>query len=675
MQIVRRQQVTGINRWFRNRALAVLVAGLPDEALPSPLLQALVEALERLPVAPHQAGAGQRMQRALSSGANWARGLIELAAELQFLSSAFRGACRERGTPLPGTIEAALECQEFALAEACLSAALQTCERLHRGEPLELTRTFEELSACADEVCLGGATGPLVAAARQRGIPAYRLDAESLVQLGDGVQQRRISTAMTSRTSEIAVRVSTDKALVNELWRRIGIPVAAGRPVRDADDAVRAAQEIGWPIAVKPVDADYGRGVSLHLRRAEQVRAAYGKARGYSAGGRVLVQRCLRGASHRLLVVEGRLAAAVRRDPIGLRGDGRHSVRELLEQANRDARWGPDCRLSLGDAEQALLIEAGFAPETVPLPGVKVPLSHERFEIYSDVSARVHPDTCELALDAARVVGLDVAGLDVIALDISRPLAEQGGGFLEINAQPAIALHRAPHCDRPQPVGDAIVASLFPSPACGRVPLIVVLGERQAEEVVHRTAERLRCGGVQVAASTPQRTCWNHRPLGPESPSPVDRLSAMMLHPRTEIAVLHAALAEILQSGLGAAACDVLVLADAPNGVASLDPEACRELLLQLISASRRCVVNLDDPLWAECAATALPASVLVSSNRDHPGLSQHLATGRVAAFPHGAEIVIQAGEVELARFSAANDSPGAQALAVAAVFALGMPW
>jgi len=446
--------------------------------------------------------------------------------------------------------------------------------------------------------------------------------------------------------------------------------------VHDEEEAIRAAEEVGWPVVVKPADADYGRGVSLHLRTAEQVRAAYPKAKTRSHSGRVLVQHYLQGASHRLLVVEGCLAAAVRRDPIGIVGDGRHNVRELVEQANEDGRWGLERPLSLGDDERAALAEAGFAPETIPASGVKVPLSHDLLENYSNVTERVHPDTRELAFDAARVIGLDVAGLDVIALDISRPLAEQGGGFLEINAQPAIAIHRPPHCDRPQAVGDAIVASLFPPPACGRVPLVIALGDRQADDVVQFTAELLRRGGNQVATSTPRQTLWNHRPLVPGSSSLADRLATLMLHPRTEVAVLSATPAEIWQAGLGADQCHVLVLADEPNGVGIGDGDEGMELLRQLVLASRRCVVNLDDPHWVGCAAVCIPTTVLVSSDPTHPRLSQHLGTERVAAFPQGSHILVRAGEVELARFPAPDNSAsvrGAQALAAAAVFALGL--
>ena len=671
MQIVSRQHLTGINRWFRGRTLAALVTGVPQEPFPPPLLRRLLEALDQLPLEKYLAGARERMQRAVLPGSPWERALFELAAQLQFLSSEVIGAHTARRTPSSGTVQVALECQEFPLAEACLDAAVQTCMRLRRGELLNLEKVYDDLDALAGDVCLGGSTGPLVAAARQRGIPAYRLDAASLVQLGDGVHQQRIHRAMTSRTSQIAVRVSTDKHFVSQLWTRIGIPVAASRLVHDEDDAVRAAQDIGWPIVVKPVDADYAQGVALNLRSPQQVRAAYPKARSRSSSGRVLVERYLRGASHRLLIVEGRLAGAVRRDPISVRGDGRHSVRELVEQANLEARWGLESQVTLEDTEQAVLAEAGFTPESVPELGVKVALSHQQAENYDNVTERIHPDTRELALDAARVIGLDVAGLDVIAMDISRPLAEQGGGFLEINAEPALYVHGNHDCDRPQAVGDAIVASLFPPPARGRVPLVITLGSRWADEVVHRTADRLRRGGAQVATSTPEQTRWSHRPLHPSSALPADRLTTMMLHPRTETAVLRATLAEILRSGLGADQCHVLVLADGRNDGDAGDAEERAELLRQLIQAARRCVVNLDDPHGTECEAVSIPTTILVSSDPSHPCLLQHLAAGRMAVFPQAETILVRAGEVELARFPATNDSLGTEALAAADVFAL----
>lgn len=602
MHLVSRQSLAETNRWFRERTLAAVVAGLPEEAIPSSLVQILGEALDRLDVPAHQAGAGERWRSALPFGAPWGKAVIALAAELQFLSSEFRGEYIERSAPFSATIQVALECPEFALAEACLAAALRICARLHCGQTLEMGQEYRNLMDCAFEVCLGGATGPIVTAARRRGIPAYRRDAESLVQLGEGVHQRHVYTAMTSRTSQIAVHISNDKHLVGELWQQIGIPIAASRLVRDTAEAVEAAEEIGWPVAVKPADADYGIGVSLHLRSPEQVRTAYTKARERSARGRVLVQRQLRGASHRLLVVDGRLVAAVRREPLGVRGDGRHSVGELVQQANEDGRWGPERRLTLGESERNLLAEAGFTPETIPALGVQVPLSHDLLAIYHNVTEQVHPDTRDLACDGARVIGLDVGGLDVVALDISRPLAEQEGGFLEINAQPAIVIHGPLHSDRPQPVGEAIVASLFPPPVCGRVPLMVFVGGSEAEEVVLLTAELLRRRGLEVAFSTPEQTLCSGRALHPVSTLPADRLSTMMLHPRTEAAVLRASLADILHFGLGTEQYDVLVLVEGAHG----DDEEGMELLDRLIRAARRGVVTLDDP--HELAAAAVSA-------------------------------------------------------------------
>jgi cyanophycin synthetase len=681
MQILNRQQLTGINRWFCGRTLAAVVDGVPEMSIASPVLRALVDALERLAVPAYQAGAGERLRRALPLDSSWGRALIELASELQFLSGEVNGARTERRTGAGGIIQVALECSEFALAEACLDVALGTCTRLQRGEAVDLTEDFMKLSVCAEKVCLGGSTGPIAAAARRRGIPTYRRDAESLVQLGEGIHQQHIYTAMTSRTSQIAVQVSTDKYLVGCLWEQIGIPVPSSHLVHDEEEAVQAAEEIGWPIVVKPADADYGRGVSILLRTAERVRAAYAKAKARTPSGRVLVQRYLRGASHRFLLVNGRLAAAVRREPIGILGNGRHSVRELVEEANRNGCWGLERRLTMGDSELALLAEAGFAPETVAAPGVKVPLSHDLLAVYNNVTESVHPDTRELACDAARVVGLDVGGLDAIAQDISRPLEEQGGGFLEINAEPALAIHDTPHSDRPQPVGEAIVASLFPPPARGRIPLIVFLGGREIDEAVHFSAELLHRRGVKTAVSTPEQTRCNRRLLHPISSSPADRLSTMMLHPRTEAAVFRVTLAEVLQLGLGADQCDVLVFAGGcGDGETNTDEEA-RELLNRLIAATKRCVINLDEPYWSRCAAITLPNTVLVSSTSTHPSMLQHLATGRMTAFAQGAEIRLRAGEGELTRIpiptsASANESDSvrrAHALAASAVFTLGL--
>lgn len=461
----------------------------------------------------------------------------------------------------------AVEYEEQVLGRAAIETARELIEAAGRNELLDAIAFFERFRELADELRLGVATGSIVSAAAARGIPHLRLDAESLVQLGQGLKQRRVRMATTDGTGHVANFVAIDKELTKRLLRRIGLPVPLGRPVVDADDACAAAAEIGGPVVVKPQDADFGNGASIRLTRDEQVRSGYSLARRWSE--RVLVERFVPGSMHRLLVVGSRLVAAVRLGPARVTGDGIHTLCELVEIANGDPRRGPSnpCPLrpiELGSEEQAVLAEQDLFPELVPVVGRVVPLRRDVFfsrgGTIDDVTDRVHPDTVQAAIDAVRVVGLDVAGIDLIADDIERPLAGQEAALLEINAEPSIALHMAPWCDPPRPVPQAIVEMLFPPGDDGRLPLVAVVGAAR-RAVAAGIVEQSGAQGLAVGHATSRGAWLAGRPIATAPARTRDAVDSLWIHPRTAAAVVEVTLGEITREGLPFDRCDVLVLA------------------------------------------------------------------------------------------------------------------
>jgi cyanophycin synthetase len=453
--------------------------------------------------------------------------------------------------------------------------------------------------------------------------------------------------------------------------------------VRDEADALRAATELGGPVVVKPRDADYGQGVTLNLVIPSEIRAAYVRAQKTAERGGVIVERYLRGSSHRLLVVAGRLVAGVRREPAGVVGDGVRTSSELVEQANRDERRGTDGHcprpmMELDDRQLDLLARSELHAASVPEAGQLIALSGHEIppEAYVDVTDGIHPETRNLACEAAELVGLDVAGLDLIATDIGRPLRDQQGGFLEINAEPAIAMHLEPHCDRPRPVGESIVRSLFPGRTDGRVPLVVAVGQLRADLVANLTACLLRTAGCHVGSSSPKLTACADRILQPHSATPPDRLRALMLDRRTEAAVLSAPLADLGQAGLGADRCQVLVLADNED---CTDCDLGKPLLRRLMERASRCVLCLDERRWESINVLNCPDLVLVATDAEHPALLRHRDAGGFAAFPLGGVTAVAQGwnvfrhvtDLDWGDGPAIEAPPVARALAVASALAL----
>lgn len=448
-----------------------------------------------------------------------------------------------------------------------------------RAEEGNQAREWRQFLDLAYDARLGNTTRAIVRAAAARGMPWLRLDDESLVQLGQGVRQRRVETALTDRTSAIAQRVATDKGLAKRLLDAAGVPVPEGREAQDAGEACRAAEELGWPVVVKPLDADYGDGVSIRLTDSASVRTAFATARSWS--DRVLVERFIPGTLFRMLVIDGRLASVVRRESAFVIGDGLHTIDQLVTLANRDVRrpgeersWkarvagggSPDSAESgaSNDLTRAPWAYHGEPDDWIPEAGRTVSLRRDCFLRSGGCEvervADVHPEFSQLAVDAARIVGLDVAGLDVIAADLENSPWSQPCAVLEVNPQPALVLHRAPLCVPGSRVCETIVESLFGAGETGRLPLVAVVGDEAADREARRLVGRWQARGVTVGLATRTGAWLDGRRLGASRDVRVlDSLRRLWRHPRTEGVVVHLTPGDLVGEGIPFERCDELV--------------------------------------------------------------------------------------------------------------------
>ena len=431
----------------------------------------------------HRCSEGERggfLQR-LKEG-TWAAHILEHATlELQNLAGQRTGFGKARQTSQHGIYKVVIRSRQEEVTRACLSAGRDLVMAAINDTHYDVPAAIERLRELADRLCLGPSTVSIVDAAVERGIPFIRLNEGNLVQLGYGARQRRIWTAETDSTSAIAESISRDKDLTKTLLTSCGLPVPEGRIVSGLEDAWEAAEEIGVPVAVKPTDANHARGVSLELTLREQVEAAYRVAE--EEGSEVMVERYVPGVEHRLLVVGNRLVAASRGETASVVGDGKSTIVQLIEtQINSDPRCGEDesfplepIRVEREPAVQLELQRQGFVPESIPPAGKKV-LIIRYGNLADDVTDEVHPDVADAATLAARVVGLDIAGVDMVCEDISRPLEEQRGAIVEVNAGPGLLMHLKPAKGKPRPVGEAIAESLFPAGDKGRIPIVGITG-------------------------------------------------------------------------------------------------------------------------------------------------------------------------------------------------------
>jgi len=549
---------------------------------------------------------------------------------------------RARGTGEPGVYRVIVAYKEEQPARAAFETALRLTLAAMHDEPFDITAELEHLTELAEQFRLGPSTAAIVAAARKRRIPVLRLTpTRGLVQLGYGVHQKRIQASETSTTSAIAVDTCQDKALTNQLLSVVGVPVPEGRTVGSPDEAWEVAQEIGLPVVVKPVDGHQGKGVSVNLSSEAEVRAAYAIADDH---GPVLVERSITGDDYRLLVVGGKLVAAARRDPAHVVGDGERSVAELVKQVNQDPRRRPGhgsvlTRITLGAAAELVLHQQGLTVASVPEAGQRVLLrSNSNLSTGGtavDVTDRVHPLNAQVAELAAQILALDVAGIDVLCQDIARPLHEQGGAIIEVNAAPGLRMHLAPAEGQPRDVGGPIVNMLYPEGAPARIPVVAVTGTNGKTTITHLIAHLFETGRKVVGMTTTEGVYLSGRRIIAGDCSGPQSARAVLLHPQVEVAVLETARGGILREGLAFDRCTVGVVANVSadhlglKGVDNLrDLAAVKQVVVEAVASDGAAVLNADDPLVAEMAAACDGQVVYFSRTPRSPVMATHLGAG-----------------------------------------------
>jgi cyanophycin synthetase len=526
-------------------------------------------------------------------------------------------------------VRVVVEYEEEELARACLESARRLCLAALSDQPLDVAAEMKNLRELALEVRLGPSTAAIVRAARQRGIPVRRLNTGSLVQLGHAARARRICTAETDHTSAVAETIAQDKQLTRLLLQRVGVPVPRGRSVTDAEDAWAAAQEVGLPVVVKPQHGNHGRGVTVRLWTRELVLLAYENAR--AEGQAVMVETYIEGADYRMLVVGDRLVAAARREPAHVVGDGRRAIADLVALVNQDPRRsdGHGTVLSiirLDAIALAVLAEQGCTPESIPPSGQRVLIRRNANlstgGTATDVTDLVHPSVAAHAVAATRAIGLDIAGVDVLATDISRPLEEQRGAVVEINAGPGLRMHLEPSQGLPRPVGEEIVDQLFPEGQTGRIPIIAITGVKGTTTTARLLAHLLARPGEVVGLACRDGLYIGGRRIAAHAASGQSRAGALLLNPWVSVAVLETALEGILREGLGFDHADVGVVTGTGRwshlGLRDLgtaeDLARARRVLVGAVAPTGTAVLNAADPPVAGVGSSC-PGSVLYFSH------------------------------------------------------------
>lgn len=564
----------GPNMWTYRPVLEVLIDIGELEDFPSNLIPGFYERLSGwLPtLVEHRCSYGERggFLRRLREG-TWPGHILEhVTLELQNLAGLPGGFGKARETSTRGVYKVIVRAWHEKITYEALLAARDLVMAAIEDRSYDVAGAVARLRSMTDRLSLGPSTACIVDAADDRDIPYIRLNEGNLVQFGYGARQRRIWTAETDRTSAIAEGISRDKDLTKQLLGSCGVPVPEGRLVDSPEDAWAAAQDIGVPVVVKPYDGNHGRGVFTNLVDREEIESAWKVA--IDEGSGVIVERFVPGLEHRLLVVGGRVVAAARGEPAWVTGDGRHTVRQLIDlQLNTDPRRGSDedsplNPVRIDSAARLELARQGLDGDSVPAEGQRV-LIQRNGNVAFDCTDAVHPSVAARVALAARVVGLDIAGVDVVAEDISRPLEEQRGAIVEVNAGPGLLMHLKPAEGKPRPVGRAIVEHLFPEGEDGRIPIVGITGSKGKTTVARIVHHLLRLAGDYAGMACSDGLFLDRRAVERSDCAGFDAARRVLVNRMVETAVFENGPRMIASEGLAYDRCKVGV-------VTNLDPDA-----------------------------------------------------------------------------------------------------
>ena len=559
-----------------------------------------------------------------------------------------------------GIFQVVAEYSEEAVGRLALELAEALCLAAVHDTPFDLTDALAQLRNLDEDVRLGPSTGAIVQAAVARNIPYRRLTNGSLVLFGWGSRQRKIQAAEMDGTSAIAEAIAQDKELTKKLLDAAGVPVPLGRTVLDMDDAWAVACEIGLPVVVKPKDGNQGKGVTVNVTTREQLNAGYLAALEFRDD--ILVERYLPGNDFRLLVVGNKLIAAARRDPPQVVGDGTHSVRELVEQVNKDPRRGTGHATSLtkirfDDIALASLAKQGYVADSVPPKGKRVILRNNANlstgGAATDVTEDVHPEVAASAVAAAQMIGLDICGVDLVCDSVLKPIEEQNGGIVEVNAAPGLRMHLSPSFGKGRPVGEAIISAMFADGDDGRIPIVAVTGTNGKTTTVRLIAHLLTASGLRTGMTNTDGVYIEGRRIDSGDCSGPRSARNVLLHPDVDAAVFETARGGVLREGLAFDRCQVAVITNIGSGdhlglnyiTTVEDLAVLKRVIIQNVVEDGVAVLNAADPIIAGMANNCTGTVTFFAADVQHPIMAKHLAQGRRVVYVDGDTLVAAEGK------------------------------
>ena len=573
----------------------------------------------------------------------WMGHVIEhIALELQTLAGMDTGFGRTRGTGVEGEYYVCFSYIEEDAGIYAAKAAVRIAEALIADKLYDLSDDIQRLREIREDTRLGPSTGCIVDEAGKRGIPFIRLNKHSLVQLGYGVHQKRIRATIASTTGNIAVDIACDKEETKALLEAAEIPVPRGVVIRTEEGLKDAVSKYGYPLVIKPIDGNHGKGNTTNINTWEQALTAFAAAKNYSRS--VIVERFITGFDFRILVINYKFICAALRTPAAVTGDGKSSIQQLIDETNKDPRRGYGhekvlTQITIDQFTQKMLDDKGYTLETVPakkeLVLLKPTANLSTGGTSTDVTDEVHPANIFMCERIAKIIGLDICGIDIMATDLKTPVSENGGAILEVNAAPGFRMHIEPAEGLPRNVAEPVVDMLFPKGSTGRIPIIAVTGTNGKTTTTRIAAHIAKIAGKKVGYTTSDGVyIQNQLMMRGDCTGPVSS-TFVLKDPTVDFAILECARGGILKNGLAFQNCDVAIVTNVASdhmglgGINTLEQMAkVKAVVPETVFPHGYAVLNADDDLVYEMKKNLDCNIALFSMDENNPRIKQHSKKG-----------------------------------------------
>jgi cyanophycin synthetase len=589
----------------------------------------------------------------------WMGHVIEhIALEIQKLAGMDMRFGRTRNTGESGIYYVVFSYAEEEVGLYAAEAAVRIAQALVDGSDYDLEADILEMKEIREEESLGPSTGSIVKEAESRGIPWMRLNNNSLVLLGYGVNQKKVQATTTSQTSSIAVDIACDKEQTKYLLDKANIPIPKGLIVDNVYDLEDAIEELGFPLVIKPVNGNHGKGATINILNREEALNGYRIAEKYSKT--VIVERFIQGFDFRLLVVNYKLVAAAKRTPASVIGDGKSTVQELIDTVNSDPRRGFGhektlTSIKVDEITLNILEEKNLTLDSVLPAGeilyLKLTANLSTGGTATDVTDLVHPANVFLAERIARIIGLDICGIDIMASDLTTPLEENGGTVLEVNAAPGFRMHVDPTEGLPRNVAAPVVDMLFPAGTPTGIPIIAVTGTNGKTTTTRLIAHMVKTAGYKVGYTTSEGIYIQNHLLQEGDCTGPKSAEFVLRDPTVDFAVLECARGGILRSGLAFKQCDVGIVTNVTEDhlgtkyIETLDDMAAvKAVIPESVSKDGYSILNADDDRVYEMGRHLDCNVAYFSLNENNPRIRKHCNNGGIAAFVENGYVTVSKG-------------------------------